>query len=199
MQHHLIPVPQAQIPQNFTDLGHSSVNNYLNNYQTNFNNQPLIINRQNTFYNPYNFNQYPFWYQPQPGWVFTNGFVLGNSVRCGLDWLRWGWHPYYGPEPDGFICAQDYVPTPWIYVPAYGLWRIAGSNGWAEGPPDYDYAAPISVEVMEPRVVSARDPYTGWVTNQSINAVYLYNAFYDPEMGRYGYMNQHGYFIWLNF
>ena len=69
-----------------------------------------------------------------------------GSLANGLDWLRWGWHPYYGPLPDGFV-ATDYVPTPWIYFPAYGLWRQPGIMGWAPSGPPFNYSGPISVEV----------------------------------------------------
>jgi hypothetical protein len=31
-----------------------------------------------------------------------------------------------------------------------------------------------------------------------IDVPYLYNAFYYPEIGRWGYENCRGYFIWLN-
>jgi hypothetical protein len=198
LQAHLYAVPGSHGPQNYSTVSTNYINNYINNYQTYVNNQPIVINRQNTFCNVVPSWQYPAWYQPQPGWVFANGFNLGNLFRIGLDWLGFGWHPYYGPQPEGFVCASNYVPTPWIYVPAYGLWRVAGEPGYApEGPP-YDYTGPISVEVLEPRHIHVRDAFTGWDNTQVVNVMYLYNAFFYPEYERYGYLNRHGYFIWLN-
>jgi hypothetical protein len=198
LQEHLVAVPGNEAPRNFNINRSNWLNNYTNNYWANINSQRFFINRQNTYINSVLPNDYPYWYQQQPGWVFSNGFVLGNSIRCGLDWLRWGWHPYYGPQPDGFVCASDYIPTPWIYFPAYGLWQQPGVFSWAPSGPPYDYTGPITVEVLEPRHVHVRDPYSGWENQQVVNVVYLYNAFYDEEYEHWGYTNRHGYFIWLN-
>ncbi len=198
LEKHLIAVEGTQAPVNRLMTRNTVVNNYFNNYHTVINNHPIDINRQNTNYFQVPAHAYPHWYQQEPGWVYSNGFTLGDSIRVGPDWLRWGWHPYFGPPPEGFVCASDFIPTPWIYLPAYGLWREPGVNGYAElGPPD-DYDGPITVEVLEPRHIHTSDPYTGWGNDQIINVVYLYNAFYYPDFGRYGYMNRHGYFIWLN-
>jgi hypothetical protein len=174
------------------------MNNYTNNYWTSINNQRFAINRQNTYINSVLPADYPYWYQPEPGWQFSNGFVLGNMIRANLDWLRWGWHPYYGPQPEGFVCADDYIPTAWMYVPAYGLWMQPGVYGWAPAGPPYDYTGPITVEVLEPRHVHIKDPYTGSEHGRVTNVIYLYNAFFYPEDERWGYVNRHGYFIWLN-
>ena len=198
LQTHLIAVPGKQAPANFAANRSTWINNYTNNYWTNVNNQRLLINRSNTYVNQTVPNDYPYWYQQDPGWQFSNGFVLGNSLRVGLDWLRWGWHPYYGPPPDGFVCADDFLPTPWIYFPAYGLWQQPGVYGWAPSGPPFDYTGPITVEVLEPRHVHVRDPYTNWERQQVVNVVYLYNAFFDEESEHWGYMNRHGYFVWLN-
>ncbi len=198
LEKHLIAVEGAQAPFNRLMTRNAVESNYFNNYHTMINNQPINITRQNTNYFQVPAHAYPHWYQQEPGWVYSNGFTLGDSIRVGPDWLRWGWHPYFGPPPEGFVCASDFIPTPWIYLPAYGLWREPGVNGYAElGPPDY-YDGPITVEVLEPRHIQTRDPFTGWANDQIINVVYLYNAFYYPDFGRYGYMNRHGYFIWLN-
>jgi hypothetical protein len=198
LQAHLIPVPLSQAPQGWTALKHNWLANYQNNYWAQVNEHRFLINRENTYVNQMLPSDYPYWYNPEPGWMFSNGFVFGNSIRCGLDWLRWGWHPYYGPQPDGFVCASDYVPTPWTYFPAYGLWVQPGLYGWAPSGPPFDYTGPISVEVLEPRKVHVHDPYTGWERTSVINVVYLYNAFFDPEFERWGYVNRHGYYIWLN-
>ena len=96
------------------------------------------------------------------------------------------------------MCADDFVPTPYIYFPAYGLWRIAGAPGWAAEGPDLDYTGPITVEMLEHRRLAVTDPYTGRTINRVINVPYFYNAFFFPEYGRWGYVNRHGYFILLN-
>ncbi len=199
LQAHLFAVAGNQMPADFNQLRNNYLGTYLNNYQTYINNQPITINRENCFVTPLPTFEYPYWYQPQSGWVFSNGFTLGNAVRVGLDWLGFGWHPYYGPQPQGFVCANDYVPTPWIYIPAVGLWRIAGEQGYAQAGPPFDYTGPISVEVLEPRHVRIQDPFTGASNVRVVNVMYLYNAFYHPEYERYAYVNRHGYFIWLNF
>ncbi len=198
LQKHLIPVAMNNAPANLTATKNQWINNYTNNYWTSINNQRFAINRQNTYVNSVVPANYPYWYNAEPGWQFSNGFVLGNTVTAGLDWLRWGWHPYYGPQPEGFVCADDYMPTAWMYVPAYGLWMQPGVYGWApEGPP-YDYTGPITVEVLEPRHVHVNDPYNGWERQRVINVVYLYNAFFYPDAERWGYTNRHGYFVWLD-
>lgn len=197
LQRHLIAVPGGHAPSNFSQIRSASVNSYLNNYPSFINNRRLIINRQNTFINNVPQYEYPYWWHPSAGWCFSNSFTLGSLVN-GLDWLRWGWHPYYGPLPDGFVCATDYVPTPWIYFPAYGLWRQPGIMGWAPSGPPFNYSGPISVEVLEPRHVSVNDPYTGMVTTRIINVPYFYNAYFNPQDERWGYTNRHGYFVLLN-
>ena len=57
---------------------------------------------------------------------------------------------------------------------------------------------PITVQVVEPMQVTAQDPATGETEPETINQVVMYNAYYHPEVGRWGYMNRAGYFIWLN-
>jgi hypothetical protein len=198
LQAHMFAVPGSQAPPNIRAIQKLSLNNYTNNYRAVVNGQPLYINRDNTLVYPVQAGQYPYWYQPEPNWIFSNGFVLGSVLQVGLDWLRWNWHPYYGPPPDGFICSRDYTPTPWVYTPAYGLWTQPGSFSYASTGPDYDYTGPISVEVLEPRQIHVTDPYTGWKQLRTINVVYLYDAYFYPEYERWGYMNRHGYFIWLN-
>ncbi len=198
LQAHLIAVSANQAPRNAAPVASYWSNNYYNNYPTVVNNQRIFINRQNTVVSYFQPNEYPTWYQPQPYWALSNGFTLGNLIHCGLDWLRWGWHPYYGPPPEGFVCAQDYFPTPWVYIPAYGLWRQPGAFSYSDTGPPFDYTGPITVEILEPRHIHIRDPYTGWMSDRVINVMYFYNAFYYPEYDRWGYMNRHGYFIWIN-
>jgi hypothetical protein len=198
LESHLIAVPSSQVPPNISAIRNFSLNNYTNNYQAYVGGQPIYINRENTLIYPVPYGSYPYWYQPEPGWIYSNGFELGSVCRVGLDWLRWNWHPCYGPPPEGFICARDYVPTPWVYVPGYGLWMQPGICGYASSGPPYDYTGPITVELIEPRHVHVRDPFNGWEQTRTIDVLYLYNAYFYPEYERWGYMNHHGNFIWLN-
>jgi hypothetical protein len=198
LQDHMFAVAAADAPSNFHSMPNLARQAYFNNYQATIANQQFIINQQNTYINALAQSQWPTWYQAQPNYQFCNGFTLGDTIKCDLNWLRWGWHPYYGPEPDGFVAARNYFPTPWIFLPAYGTWRQPGVNAYAAYGPPYDYTGPISVEVFEPRHVNVDQPFGGWLPQQVINAVYFYNAFYYPEFGRYGYMNRHNNWIWLN-
>ncbi|MGH2506165.1 MAG: hypothetical protein ACRDHZ_01885, partial [Ktedonobacteraceae bacterium] len=195
---HLYAVAANQAPQTFGEMQNYWHNAYFNKYPVVWNNQTAYLTPQNCFVNVVQPNMYPYWYNPQPGWQYCNGFSLGNMTNVAANWLGFGWHPYYGPRPEGFVCATNYFPTLWTYVPAYGLWRVAGEQGWAPSGPPYDYSGPISVEVWEPRHVSVRDPYTGWATKRVVNVLYMYNAFFFPNMERWGYTNRHGYFVWLN-
>ncbi|MBU6453314.1 MAG: hypothetical protein KGS72_16140 [Cyanobacteria bacterium REEB67] len=198
LQAHLIAVSEADQPSNIIRMRDFAREQYFNNYQATIANQQYVINRQNTFINALEQNQWPVWYQPQPGYQFSNGFTFGDTLRADLNWLRWGWHPYYGPRPEGFVCARDYVPTPWIYIPAYGTWRQPGINAYVPYGPPFDYTGPISVEVFEPRSVNVGLPFGAFLPQQVVNVVYFYNAYYFPEFERYGYMNRHGNWIWLN-
>jgi hypothetical protein len=69
---------------------------------------------------------------------------------------------------------------------------------YAPGPPPPDYTMPITVQVVEPMQVTAQDPATGETEPETINQLVMYNAYYHPEVGRWGYMNRAGYFIWLD-
>ncbi len=198
LQEHMFAVAAADAPSNFHSMPYFAQQAYFNNFQAMINNQQLTINRQNTFINALEQSQWPVWYQPQPNWQFANSMTLGNSIIADLNWLRWGWHPYYGPQPDGFVCSVNYVPTPWIYIPAYGTWRQPGVNAYSAYGPPYDYTGPISVEAFEPRRVKVDIPFGSFLPERVINAVYFYNAYYYPEFGRYGYMNRHNNWIWLN-
>jgi hypothetical protein len=189
MTKHLRAVPINQAPRNYARLRTAQLNNYYNNPMF-INNRRYNINRQNTFYYPVQPNYYPSWYQPNPNWIFSNGFTLCNAINVGASWLGYGWQPYYGEPPVGFICASDFIPTPWVYDVASGQWRQPGLYSDVSGGPPYDYTGPITVEVIEP--VAAPN-------GQFVNVPYLYDAFYYPEAGRWGYENQQGYFIWVDF
>jgi hypothetical protein len=189
MQKHLWAVPRTQVPPNFARFRDKQIKTYYNNYPFWMNNQRYYINRQNTSYYPVSPNYYPSWYQPNPNWVYSNGFSLANAVQIGMNWLGFGWQPYYGAPPTGFICARDYMPTPWIYEVATGQWKQPGLYSYISEGPGYDYTGPITVEVIE-QVIAP--------TGQVVNVLCLYDAFYYPEMGRWGYQDRQGYFIWVD-
>ncbi len=186
---HLIAVPMNQAPQNYAHIRNTQLSTYYNNYSVFVNNQQYSINRQNTHYYPVQPSYYPEWYQPNNNWVFSNGFTLGNAINIGLEWLSFGWQPYYGAAPVGFICNRDYMPTPWMYDAMTNQWRQPGLYTYMNEGPDFQYTGPITVEVIE----QVRDR-----RGRTINVPYLYNAFYYPELGRWGYENRQGYFIWLD-
>jgi len=189
MREHLIAVQMSHAPRNYARIRNSQLNSYYNNYPFFANNQQYYINRQNTHYYPVAQNYYPNWYQPNNNWVFSNGFTLGNVINIGLEWLGFGWQPYYGETPVGFICARDYMPTPWMYESMSNQWRQPGLYTYMSEGPNSDYTGPITVEVIE---------QVSGPGGSLINVPYLYNAFYYPESGRWGYENQQGYFIWLD-
>ncbi len=186
---HLRAVPISQAPKNYARFRSRQLQSYYNNYPFYVNNRRYYVTRQNTNYYPVQPNYYPSWYQPNPNWVFSNGFSLANAVRVGLDWLGYGWQPYYGAPPTGFICARDYMPTPWLYDAMTGQWRQPGLYSNVSEGPGYDYTGPITVMVIEQ--VVAPD-------GQFVNVPYLYNAFFYPEQERWAYENRQGYFIWLD-
>jgi len=185
----LIAVPISQAPRNYARIRNAQLSRYYNSYPFFINNQQYYINRQNTRYYPVQSRYYPDWYQPNSNWIFSNGFTLGNAIRIGLDWLGFGWEPYYGEAPVGFICARDYMPTPWMYEATTNQWRQPGLYTYMSEGPDLEYTGPITVEVIEQ--VRGRH-------GRIINVPYLYNAFYYPENDRWGYENRQGYFIWLD-
>lgn len=196
LQAHLYAIQQP--PPSVPEVQNYWNNSYLNNFPVMYNNQQVYLTPQNTYLDVCPPAQWPYWYTAQPGWQYATGYSFGGIFRAIANWLGFGWHPYYGPQPEGFVCASNYFPTQWIYVPAYGLWRMAGINGWAPSGPPYDYTGPISVQVWEPRHVNVRDPFTGFANSRVINVMYMYNAFFYPEYERWGYTNRHGYFVWLN-
>jgi len=199
MQNHLSAVPAAQAPPNYAAVQSAQYSQYTNNYPANIGGQPYIINAGNTYVNPV--QSYPGWwggYNPGPGWGWGTGLVLGASIRAGLGWLGFGWPRYYGAPPAGFMYPPNYIPTPWVYNPAANQWLQPGQNAYAPGPPPPDYTMPITVQVVEPMQVTAQDPVTGETVPETVNQLVMYNAFYHPEVGRWGYMNRAGYFIWLN-
>jgi hypothetical protein len=90
-----------------------------------------------------------------------------------------------------------YVPTPWMYVPWQNQWRQPGMMGWAPGGPPPEYTMPITVQAVEPTQITMLNA-VGMPVVQTINQVFMYNAYYYPRWGRWGYLNRHGYFIWVN-
>jgi hypothetical protein len=194
---HLIPVPQGQAPQNIPYIRKQQLGYYTNNYPLYLNSRNIYINRENTFVNAVQPDFYPPWYNAQPGWRYCNGLTLGSSVTSGVDWLQAGWEPYWGQQPQGFICDDDYIPTPWIYFPAINAWRQPGSPGYVDFGPPLEYTGPITVEVLEP-VRTVFTDQSGYPHREIMNELYFYNAYFYPDSERWGYTNNRGYFIWLN-
>jgi len=138
---------------------------------------------------------WPSWYKPTPGWGFTDSMMLG-SIRAELNWLRWGWPKYYGPQPAVFMYQTGYVPTPWIYVPWLNQWQQFGQMAYCGAPPP-DYTMPITVETVEPVEITAVNEF-GIPVREIVNQIVMYNAYYYPLFGRWGYINRQGYFVWVN-
>jgi len=84
-----------------------------------------------------------------------------------------------------------------MYVPWLNQWRQPGQMAYAAGGPPPEYTMPITVEAVEPIQTMVANP-AGIPVPQSINQIYMYNAFYYPRFGRWGFVNRQGYFIWLN-
>jgi hypothetical protein len=196
MQNNQFAVPANQAPPNYQNYQSAQTSSYMNNWGTTLGGQPITINAGNTYVNPIAQSAWPSWYQPTPGWGFTTGLVLG-SVAAGLRWLTWGWPKYYGPHPVGFMYPTGYLPTPWIYRPWANQWRQPGEMAYAVGGPPPEYNMPITVEAVEPMQVMVPGP-GGVPMQETINQLYMYNAYYYPNFGRWGYFNRQGYFIWVN-
>jgi hypothetical protein len=197
LQAHLMPVPMAQAPQNMPNIMNQQLAGYMNNYPYNFNGQNYWVNRENTFVNAVGPGYYPPWWNPQPGWRFCNGFTFASLAMPNTGWLQNGWEPYWGPPPQGFVCADNYVPTPWIYIPAMNAWRQPGYPGFAEYGPPLDYTGPITVQITNPVRTVVTDP-SGYPHREWMNQLYFYNAYFFPDYERWGYSNNQGYFVWLN-
>ncbi|MDR3615904.1 MAG: hypothetical protein P4L53_20265 [Candidatus Obscuribacterales bacterium] len=212
MQNNLYPVPMSQAPSGYQQAAAAQTSSYLNNTPASLGGQPVTINSGNTYVSNVPQSNYPSWWgggggagggwgggggfwQPGPGWGWSNGFTIG-SILNGLNWLRYGWPHYYGPPPAGFIYPPGFVPTPWVYNPMMNMWRQPGQMEWDSVPPPAEYTMPITVQVVEPIRILAPSP-AGPVP-ETVNQLVMYNAHYFPAMGRWGYRNRHGCFVWLN-
>jgi hypothetical protein len=201
-------VPANQAPPNYQQMQNSQLGSYNNGYPTTIGGQPVNINSGNTYVNQVPPSSYPSWWNggsgggagggggwgpggggwaPGPGWGWGNGWVVGQSIRAGLGWLFGGWPHYYGPRPQGFIYPPGFVPTPWMYNPMMNEWRQPGQP-WGVVPPPLGYVGPITVQTVEPISVGP----------MPMNQPFMYNAFYYPRWGRWGYRNRMGYFVWVN-
>jgi hypothetical protein len=228
LQNNLYPVPMSQAPSNYQQAASAQTSSYLNNTPTTVGGQPITINSGNTYVSNTPLSSYPAWWNgggggagfpggggggggggwagpgpggppwggPPPGWGWSNGFTIGSIISASLGWLRSGWPHYYGPPPSGFMYPPGFVPTPWVYNPMINMWRQPGQMAWAPVPPPSDYTMPITVQMVEPIRVWAPSPM-GPVP-ETVNQLVMYNAHYFPMMGRWGYRNRHGYFVWLN-
>jgi len=67
---------------------------------------------------------------------------------------------------------------------------------WSPTPPPPNYTMPITVQAVEPIQVMVEGP--GGPVMQTVNQIVMYNAYYYPQMGRWGYKSRNGYFVWLN-
>lgn len=196
LQAQLSAVPGTMTPKNFADNKAFQLNTYLSDYPAYVNHQVISINKKNTYIREVQPTQYPVWYERKPDLTYCNGFVLGSAVQVKSDWFGWDWPAQFGTAPNGFMCQPNYLPTPWFYVTYNDQWRQAGESAYRKGP-DPDYSGPISVETVEPITGRFPDKF-GVPVSQTFNVIYFYNAFYQPEMGRWGYVNRQGNFVWLN-
>lgn len=195
-QGRLLPLAESQAPSDRSETKNKQLATYLENYPAFVKHQSVVITKKNTFIREVPPTQYPAWYERTPGWTYCNGYVIGGSVQAGPDWFAYEWPAIYGQPPAGFMCEPDYIPTPWIYLPYNDSWRPAGELATGAGPTT-TYTGPISVEAIEPITAKIPDQY-GVPVFQTINVLYLYNAFYYPEFERWGYKNKQGFFVWLN-
>jgi hypothetical protein len=195
-QARLLPVTEAQAPSSRADAKGKQLLAYFDNYPVFVNHQSVTITKKNTFIREVPPTQYPAWYERTPGWTYCNGIVLGGSVQAGPDWFAYEWPAIYGHPPAGFICEPDFVPTPWTYVPYNDTWRQAGELASGDGPAT-SYTGPITVEAIESVTAKVPDQF-GVPVFQTMNVLYLYNAFYYPAFERWGYINKQGFFVWLN-
>jgi hypothetical protein len=196
LQTQLSSVPGTMMPKDFFENKAFQLNTYQSDYPAFVNHQVIAINKKNTYIREVPPTQYPAWYERRPDWTYCNGFVLGSAIQVKSDWFAWDWPAQFGTAPDGFLCRPDYLPTPYFYVSYSDQWRQAGENAYKKGP-DADYSGPISVETVEPLSGTFPDK-SGVPTPQTINVIYMYNAYYQPEVGRWGYVNRQGNFVWLN-
>jgi chemotaxis protein histidine kinase CheA len=214
MQNNLYPVPISQAPAGYQQAAGAQTSGYLNNTPASLGGQPVTINSGNTYVSNVPQSNYPSWWggggsgggggggggggfwQPGPGWGWSNGFTIGAIVNAGLGWLRFGWPHYYGPPPTGFMYPPGFVPTPWVYNPMLNMWRQPGQMAWSPVPPPPEYTMPITVQVIEPIRILAPTP--NGPMPETVNQLVMYNAHYFPSMGRWGYRNRNGYFVWLN-
>ena len=196
LQSRLTPVPASDAPSTYTELKATQTKNYFNNYPAYVNHQAITINKKNTYIREVPPTQYPAWYERTPGLTYCNSYILGSNVQVNSEFFGLDWPAFYGPAPEGFICQPDFFPTPWIYFPYCDKWRMSGALAFGQGP-DADYTGPITVETMEPVTAKIPDKF-GVPVFQTINVLDFYNAFYYPEIERWGYMNKQGNFVWLN-
>ena len=80
----------------------------------------------------------------------------------------------------------------------FGRWRFAGVPGWADSGPPQEYTGMISCEIMQSRQTLVFDPKTSIPHQQKFNVLVLYNAFFDTESERFGYMDGHGNFMFID-
>lgn len=197
LQAHMAAVALTQAPPNYQNYMNAQAQEFLSSPAPMYiNGMPISINPMNTQYIPVPASEYPSWFQPNPNWTYANGFTMGSLLQVGMNWIMGGWRPYYGQQPNGYVCATNYFPTPWTYMPANNTWMQPGVSTFMDSPNE-GYTGPITVEVVEPVQTWMPDQW-GHRVRTVANELYLYNAFYYPQFGRWGYVNRRNYFVWLN-
>ena len=96
----------------------------------------------------------------------------------------------------GLCSSRDTFRRRGFIAPWMNQWRQPGQMAYAMGGPPPEYTMPITVEAIEPVRTMVPDNF-GIMVPRMINQVFMYNAYYYPQFGRWGYMNRHGFFVWV--
>jgi hypothetical protein len=125
------------------------------------------------------FTHWPRHLRPGPGWS-SLGYYNGY-------W--WGGNSY----PSSYFAPAGFCPTPYVFYPDSGEFWQPGV-GYADYLP-YGYNAPITISVQE--IVPIYDVFGNIVSYQP--ETFNYNAYWDPNVGAYGFYDYRGAFHWLTF
>jgi len=127
------------------------------------------------------------WY-PVPGWQTTGGW-WNNSNLGYYNNYWWNGQSY----PWDYYAMAGYLPTPYIFDVASGLF-LDPSLGYFDALPN-GYDQPITVAITE--VVPEYDYWGNVIAYRS--EVFYYNAIWDPAAQAYGYYDYRGQFHWTTF
>jgi hypothetical protein len=100
---------------------------------------------------------------------------------------------------DSFFAYDAWAPTEWFFSTDTSMWWSPGS-GWVSAPPA-GYSDVITVAVQETKAVldangdPVIDPVTGQTETEKVTV--YYQAYWDPSFGAYGYQNDQGQYVWL--